>query len=181
MGGGRAVGRTGKELGICFISSELLTCSEQVSQEGKVNTVWLIIPVRAPRNVFSDLPSCGWRKHSVLVACVFPPISLEVLGELGVWVNSDHLCFHIFLSLRMWNVCETHLGKENITWASSLNEILDQMEMFPDSVFAASPWFSYFQLGQLKSRKEGVYIFWYHGALDWPSWFIHQLWFLPDK
>lgn len=101
MGGGRAVGRTGKELGICFISSELLTCSEQVSQEGKVNTVWLIIPVRAPRNVFSDLPSCGWRKHSVLVACVFPPISLEVLGELGVWVNSDHLCFHIFLSLRM--------------------------------------------------------------------------------
>lgn len=29
------------------------------------------------------------------------------------------------------------MGKGYITWASSLNAILDQMEMFPDSIFTA--------------------------------------------
>lgn len=29
------------------------------------------------------------------------------------------------------------MGKGNITWASSLNAILDQMEIFPNSIFAA--------------------------------------------
>lgn len=59
-------------------------------------------------------------------------------------------------------MCVRHvMGKGNISWASSLNAILDQMEMFPDSIFAAE---NLFFISSLESYKAGRSVSVFFGA-----------------